>query len=67
LARAGTGDVLAGVLVALLGQMKAADVDIMTVLSKAVVWHAKAGESDVWYRSGQLPTVIASLARHLSD
>jgi len=65
LARAGTGDVLAGMVASLLAQairMHEA-FDLEGILSQAIVWHARAGESKDWYRAGQLPSIVAGLLK----
>ena len=54
LARAGTGDVLAGMIAALTGRGLAPEI----ALPAAVGWHALASESDNWYRVEQLPDEI---------
>ncbi len=54
LARGGTGDVLSGMIAALLGRRFTPEV----ALPAAVGWHALASESDNWYRVEQLPDEI---------
>ena len=63
LARAGTGDVLAGMIAGLLAQAHAGQSKLhpQTWAEQAVVLHARAGEEPHWYRAGQLPSLIADL------
>jgi len=55
LARAGTGDVLAGMIGGLLAGGLSADV----ALPAAVALHGLAGEKDNWFRAGQLGDLVA--------
>ncbi|MDX8390681.1 MAG: NAD(P)H-hydrate dehydratase [Mariprofundaceae bacterium] len=55
LARAGTGDVLAG----MVGAMIARQAPYQAAIPAAVALHALAGECDDWYRAGQLPDRVA--------
>jgi len=56
LARAGSGDVLAGMIAGLLARgSNNTHLDTGQAIAAAVVLHAKAGERNDWYRAGQLP------------
>lgn len=57
LARAGSGDVLAGVVGALLAR----GIPSFDAASLAVGWHALAGEQKSWFSISELPSVIAHL------
>jgi len=57
LARAGSGDVLSGMIGGLLGQ----GIGVEDAVCEAVVLHAKAGECRDWYRAGQLPDKVAEI------
>ncbi len=72
LARGGTGDVLAGVLGALVARDVAAGEPARAVFERAlpagVALHALAGEESGWHRAGQLAERIARLVeRHTSE
>ena len=61
LATAGTGDVLAG----MIGALLAASIAPEVAIPAAVGLHAVAGEQEGWHRAGQLENVIASLLRDM--
>ncbi|MDX8408512.1 MAG: NAD(P)H-hydrate dehydratase [Mariprofundales bacterium] len=61
LATAGSGDVLAGMIGALLAQGIAAD----NATIAAVALHGLAGQQDGWYRAGQLPDRVFAQAESL--
>ncbi len=61
LATAGTGDVLAG----MVGALLAATIPPEEAIPAVVGLHAVAGEQKGWHRAGQLENVIASLLRDM--
>lgn len=63
LASAGSGDVLSGMIAAVLARGITPDVGIPAV----VALHALAGEQSGWYRAGQLSDIVAALRQDLES